>query len=170
MVEDLVSLIDIYPTLMDMAQHGSSGLARRPFTDAAHERAAVGSAGLGHEPVSQQHDQHRHLHAQTRAPGNTSPTRVIHHSSSTSRMTQQEMTNLATKREDVAREMDAKLRKIVDYPAVDTKAKAYDKASFRKWRADMSDEALHDAMDRDLQDGRLETRKRPATERLAQCS
>jgi len=45
-----------------------------------------------------------------------------------------EMTNLAKSRPDIVREMDAKLRGIVDYEAVDAKVKAYDRASFRAWR------------------------------------
>ena len=45
-----------------------------------------------------------------------------------------EIRNLAAARPDVVREMDAKLREIVDYPAVDAKVKEYDRRSFRQWR------------------------------------
>jgi len=46
----------------------------------------------------------------------------------------EEIDNLAQKRPEVAAQMDAALRKIVDYPAVHRKVIAYDKASFLKWR------------------------------------
>jgi hypothetical protein len=45
-----------------------------------------------------------------------------------------EVRNLASARPEVVREMDSQLRKIVDYPAVDAKVKAYDRESFGRWR------------------------------------
>ena len=45
-----------------------------------------------------------------------------------------EIRNLAPSLPDKVREMDALLRSVVDYEAVDAKAKAYDRASFRQWR------------------------------------
>jgi len=45
-----------------------------------------------------------------------------------------EINNLVDKRPDIAREMDERLRNTVDYEAVDAKVKAYDKESFKKWR------------------------------------
>ena len=45
-----------------------------------------------------------------------------------------ELVNLAASRPDVAGQMDRKLREIVDYEAVDAKVKRYDKESFRRWR------------------------------------
>ena len=47
-----------------------------------------------------------------------------------------EENDLAAARPEVAREMDAKLREIVDYEAVDARAKEYDRRSFRQWRAE----------------------------------
>jgi arylsulfatase K len=48
-----------------------------------------------------------------------------------------EVRNLAGKHPDVVRQMDDLLRSIVDYRAVDAKVKAYDKRSFRQWRNEM---------------------------------
>jgi len=45
-----------------------------------------------------------------------------------------ELHDLAAKRPEVVARMDAKLREIVDYEAVDAKVKAYDKRAFRRWR------------------------------------
>ena len=48
-----------------------------------------------------------------------------------------EVRNLAVARPELVRQMDALLRSVVDYPAVDAKVKAYDRASFAAWRAEM---------------------------------
>jgi arylsulfatase A-like enzyme len=48
-----------------------------------------------------------------------------------------EVQNLASARPDVVRELDAQLRKLVDYAAVDARVKAYDRQSFRQWREEM---------------------------------
>ena len=45
-----------------------------------------------------------------------------------------EIHDIAGKLPGKAKEMDSLLRQIVDYEAVDSKVKAYDKASFLKWR------------------------------------
>jgi arylsulfatase K len=47
-----------------------------------------------------------------------------------------EVHDLAESRPDVVAEMDALLRSIVDPEEVDARAKAYDRASFRRWRAE----------------------------------
>lgn len=45
-----------------------------------------------------------------------------------------ELHDYAPEHPDIVREMDRRLREIVDYEAVDRKVKAYDRASFRQWR------------------------------------
>jgi len=45
-----------------------------------------------------------------------------------------ELTNLASARPDILKVLDNGLRSVVDYEAVDAKVKAYDRASFRQWR------------------------------------
>jgi arylsulfatase K len=45
-----------------------------------------------------------------------------------------EMNNLAGSKPEIVCDMDTRLRAIVDYNAVDAKVKAYDRASFRAWR------------------------------------
>jgi len=45
-----------------------------------------------------------------------------------------EVRDLAKARPDVVKQMDAQLRRIVDYEAVDAKVKDYDRRSFRQWR------------------------------------
>jgi arylsulfatase A-like enzyme len=45
-----------------------------------------------------------------------------------------EIHDLADARPETVRQLDQKLRDIVDYEAVDAKVKSYDRASFRRWR------------------------------------
>ncbi len=40
--------------------------------------------------------------------------------------------------------MDGLLRSIVDYEAVDAKVKAYDRASFAEWRAEMNSKGTYE--------------------------
>lgn len=47
-----------------------------------------------------------------------------------------ELRNLAETDPKTAAAMDRRLRKVVDYEAVDARVKAYDRAAFRKWRAE----------------------------------
>lgn len=132
-IETPVSLVDIYPTLMDMARGrmlpGLDGRSlmpqlkgeksnRRDWAFAEYHDTTVNTgsfmlrrgdwkyiAYVGYEP------QLFNL-----------------------RDDPDEIRNLAASRPDVVKEMDDRLRRIVDYPAVDAKVKAYDKASFRQWR------------------------------------
>ena len=64
-----------------------------------------------------------------------------------------EMINLAKSRPDKVQKMDGILRRIVDYDAVDKRAKAYDKASFVEWRARQTLESYKEAMN-DLYKGK----------------
>jgi arylsulfatase A-like enzyme len=57
-----------------------------------------------------------------------------------------EIRSLARSRPDMAKEMDGVLRKIVDYPAVDAKVKAYDRQSFRQWRDETKANGTYDKL------------------------
>ena len=48
-----------------------------------------------------------------------------------------EVRNLASSQAEMVKQMDSLLRSIVDYEAVDAKVKAYDRTSFKEWRATM---------------------------------
>ncbi len=144
-VNDLVSLIDIYPTLMDMAGLGHpAGLegtslmplltgraSRRPDWVLSQYHSNMGNTGsfmlrrgsfkyiayAGFEP------QLFDLQADP-----------------------EEMRNLAKTRPEVARDMENRLRGVIDYPAVDAKVKAFDKEQFRRWRATLTGEKYHQSM------------------------
>jgi arylsulfatase A-like enzyme len=55
-----------------------------------------------------------------------------------------ELDDLAAARPDVVAAMDASLREIVDYEAVDARVKAYDKQIFRTWRAARRSEGTYE--------------------------
>ena len=57
-----------------------------------------------------------------------------------------ETVNLVSERSDIAGAMDEKLRDIVDYEAVDARAKAYDRASFRAWMDQLGRQKCLDAL------------------------
>jgi len=51
-----------------------------------------------------------------------------------------ELKDLASTSPDVVKKMDKKLRSVLDYEAVDKKAKDYDKESFLAWRQEIGGE------------------------------
>ena len=57
-----------------------------------------------------------------------------------------EMKNLAVELSGVAVELDRELREMVDYDAVDKKVKEWDKACFRQWKASVSEAEYWDIM------------------------
>ena len=57
-----------------------------------------------------------------------------------------EVRNLASARPGLVRQMDERLRSIVDYKAVDAKVKAYDRASFAAWRAEMKAKGQYESL------------------------
>ena len=57
-----------------------------------------------------------------------------------------EIRNLASARPAIVRQMDARLRSVVDYEAVDAKVKAYDRASFAAWRAEMKARGQYESL------------------------
>ncbi|MCD6365860.1 MAG: sulfatase-like hydrolase/transferase, partial [Planctomycetes bacterium] len=132
-VDELASLVDIYPTIMDIAGltgpdeldgqslmkelNGQEG-ARRDWVISEFHGETVNTgcfmlrrgkwkymAFAGYEPM---------LFDLAEDPD--------------------ELNNLAPTKPDVVKDMDERLRAIVDYEAVDAKVKQYDKRSFRQWR------------------------------------
>jgi choline-sulfatase len=145
--KDLVSQVDIYPTLMDMA-----GL-EHPDWLVGHSLMPLMKGQPAERPdwvLSQYHSNMTNTGIFMLRQG---PWKYIAYAGYEPQLFNlqddpEEMNNLAQQRKDLTRDMDAKLRRIVDYPAVDAKVKAYDKASFRKWRAGLDDKAFREAMAR----------------------
>lgn len=146
-VDDPVSLIDIYPTLMDMA-----GLDHPDWLD-GHSLMPLMKGEPSDRPdwvLSQYHSNMANTGIFMLRRG---PWKYIAYAGYDPQLFNlktdpDELTDLAGTRRDVVRDMDAKLRQLVDYEAVDAKAKAYDKASFRKWRAGLTPEEYQSTMAR----------------------
>jgi choline-sulfatase len=56
-----------------------------------------------------------------------------------------ELRNLASARPEIAGDMEAQLRQIVDYDAVDAKVKGYDRRCFRRWRQEQRSAGTYEA-------------------------
>ncbi len=144
-VNDLVSLVDMFPTLMDMA-----GIAQPGGLDGTSLMPLLhGERGKRSDSVLSQYHSNmtntgifmlRRAEWKYIAYGGYEPQLF------NLREDPGEMRNLAKARPDVARDMDARLRAMVDYPAVDAKVKQYDKSNFLKWRAAMTPEEYNKSM------------------------
>lgn len=132
-VEQPVSLVDIYPTLMDMA-----GLEHPPGLDGESLMPLVrGDEGADRKPVLMEY------HDTTAVTGifmlRRGDWKYVLHVGCRPQLFNLaedpwEVRDLAESRPDVVAEMDAALRSIVDPEEVDARVKAYDRASFRAWR------------------------------------
>lgn len=138
-VDDLVSLIDIFPTLMDMA-----GLPH-PEGLAGHSLMPLMQGRPGERPdwvLSQYHANFANTGTFLLRRGDW---KYIVYAGYEPRLFNlkedpDEMVNLVPSRPDVVQAMDARLLEIVDYDAVDAKVKAYDRESFTRWRAEVGAE------------------------------
>lgn len=131
-----VSLIDIFPTVMDMAQtpgpRGLDGHSLLPLCTG--------------EPSKHPDWVFSEFHAYTQNTGSFMLRRgdwkYIAYVGCEAQLFNlkedpAEVRNLARSRPEVVQTMDRFLRSIVDYEAVDAMAKEYDKRSFRAWRSEM---------------------------------
>jgi arylsulfatase K len=141
-VEELVSLIDFYPTLMDMTgttqPKGLSGHSLMPFLKGEQSERSKWV-------LSQYHSNFANTGIFMLREG---PWKYVAYPRYDPQLFNldddpEEIKNLAASEPEKTQAMDEKLREIVDYETVDAKAKAYDKASFRGWQAEIGkDECL----------------------------
>ena len=133
-VDDLISLVDIYPTLMDIA-----GTDHPPALDGHSLRSLLAGGRDSDRPdwvLSEFH-------------GSTLPTGTfmlrqdawkyvayVEYPPQLFNLDEDpdEIVDLAAARPEIVDAMDATLRAIVDYEAVDARVKTYDRQSFRVWR------------------------------------
>lgn len=133
--DTLVSLVDVYPTLMDMA-----GLPHPPGLD-GHSVMPLTRGEPGGQPgwvLSESHESSCCTGMFMLRQGDW---KYIAYAGMAPQLFQLaedpwEVRDLAGTRADKVREMDGLLRKVVDYEAVDARVKAYDRASFAQWRRD----------------------------------
>lgn len=134
-VDDLVSLVDIHPTLTDMA-----GLARSEELD-GHSlipELTGGSSGRPDWVLSEFHGTSCNTGSFMLRRGRWKYIAYVGCEPQLFDLQDDtdEIRNLAGVRPEVAAEMDRLLRQIVDYEAVDASVKDYDRRSFRQWRAE----------------------------------
>lgn len=128
-----VSLVDVYPTLMDMA-----GIALPEGLD-GHSWMPALTGASGSRPdwvLSEYHDTTINTGAFMVRQGDWKyiayagqPPQLFHLKNDP-----EEISDCAKTAPEVVADMDALLRRIVDYEAVDAKVKAYDRDAFRRWR------------------------------------
>ncbi len=132
-VEDLVSLVDLYPTLLDLA-----GLPPRDGLD-GHSLWPELSGRPGTRPGWVFSEYHSNFSCTGIFMLRRGEWKYIAYPGYAPQLFNlrddpDEIQDLAAVRVDIAEQMDAQLRQIVDYHAIDAEAKQYDKASFCQWR------------------------------------
>lgn len=130
------SLVDIYPTLMDMAGTGT------PAGLDGHSLMPELRGQPGQRPdwvLSQFHDTTCNTGSFMFRQGDWKYIAYPGYEPMlfNLRTDPDEIRNLASAQPGRVRQMDARLRSVVDYEAVDARVKAYDRASFAVWRAGM---------------------------------
>jgi len=132
-VEAPVSLVDIYPTLMDMA-----GLDRPAGLDGHSLLPEMTGKASGRPDwvLSEFHGTSLNTGCFMLRRGDWKYIAYVGYEPQLFNLKDDpdEIRNLAQTRPDVARDMDRLLRSVVDIEAVDAKVKAYDRRSFRAWR------------------------------------
>lgn len=128
-----VSLVDIYPTLMDMASlpcsEGLDGHSLEP------ELTGTPTAHPGWV-LSEFHGTSCNTGAFMLREGKWKYVVYVGYPRQLFNLKDDpaEIHDRADARPEIVRDLDQKLRSIVDYEAVDAKVKSYDRASFRRWR------------------------------------
>ncbi|MFH1023262.1 MAG: sulfatase/phosphatase domain-containing protein, partial [Planctomycetota bacterium] len=141
----LVSLVDIYPTLMDLAE--------LPHPEGLDGRSLLPQ--ISGEDVQTPNDVLCQYHGDSMNTGafllRRDDWKYIAYMGYPPQLFNLrddpgELVDLAAIRPEIARAMDKRLREIVDCEAADARAKANDKTAFRAWRATQSDADYHKAM------------------------
>lgn len=145
-VEDPTSLVDVFPTLMDMA-----ALETPDGLDGHSLAPALTGRGDTERPDWAFSEYHSNMLRTGSFMLRRGQWKYITYGGYEPRLFDlandpDEMNDLAKQRPDVVRAMDAKMREICDYEAVDAKAKAYDRRAFVEWRAGLDDKAYEKAM------------------------
>ncbi len=132
-VDTPVSLVDVYPTLTDMAS-----LPRPAGLDGQSLMPELTGAPSRHPGwvLSEYHDTSVNTGTFMLRRGDWKYVAYVGCEPQLFNLAEDphEIDNLARPRPEVVAEMDARLREIVDYEAVDARVKDYDRRSFRQWR------------------------------------
>lgn len=142
-MDDLVSLVDFYPTLMDMA-----GLPRPEDLDGDSLMPALSGRSSQQRVLCQYHSNFANTGIFILRRG---PWKYIAYPGFEPQLFNldndpAELKNLAKDKRETVRNMDRALRRMIDYPAVDTKAKAYDRDCFLKWERSLGKEKCRETL------------------------
>jgi arylsulfatase K len=144
-IDNLVSLVDVYPTLMDLAgvQH-PAGLDGHSLVPLLEGRKWSGPDWA----LTEFHDTPMNTGVFMVRRGDWKYAAYVGFEPQLFNLAEDpgELNNLAAARPEITREMDALLRSIVDYEAVDAKVKDYDRRSFRHWRKAQKEAGLYDRL------------------------
>jgi arylsulfatase A-like enzyme len=145
-VDDLVSLIDVYPTLMDLAgvdaPEGLAGCSLLP------ELGGGKAAGRPEWVMSEYHSNFQNTSSFMLRRGDLKYVAYPGYAPQLFDLAADpdEVHDLAPARDDLVAAMDAHLQSIVDTDAVARKVREYDKASFVRWRAETEPHEYERAM------------------------
>ena len=137
-VEDLVSLVDLRPTLDDL------GGAERPEGLNGHSLVPCLEGRPADRPDWVLSEYHSNFQPTSSFMLRQGPWKYVAYGEGEPQLFNldedpEEIRNLAEALPERAHKMDAKLREIVDYPTVNDKVEAYGLRSFKAWRAGLSD-------------------------------
>lgn len=145
-ITDLVSLVDFYPTVLDMADlnppEGLDGRSLIPLLTGPLAEEA------GRPVLSQYHSNFAKTGIFMLRNG---PWKYVTYPGFASQLFNleddpEEIENLAGLKSEIVQDLDRRRRAIVDYEKVDAEAKDYDKASLVRWRGQVGDEAYREGM------------------------
>jgi arylsulfatase K len=145
-VDDLVSLIDIYPTLMAMT--GTPGPAEL-------DKHSLMPLLRGDQGEARPDGVLSEFHGTTLPTGTfmlrRGPWKYVAYVGYPPQLFNleedpEEIHDLAATRPDLVAELDARLREVVDYEAVDTRVKAYDRRAFGAWRSARKAEGTYEQL------------------------
>jgi arylsulfatase K len=142
-VDDVASLIDIYPTFMDM-----TGLPK-PENLEGHSLLPEMRAEPSDRPdwaLSTYHDSACNATTFMLRTGDWKYIKYVGYEPQLFNLAEDpdELNNLADERPEVVAQLDAKLKEIVDYDEVDDRVTAYDKRAFRRWRMEKRSEGTYE--------------------------
>lgn len=144
-VNHLVSLVDVYPSLMDMA-----GLPHPPGLDGQSLLPLAAGTAANPRPwaLAEYHDSTCDTGSFMLRRGDWKYIALPGYEPLLFNLRDDpdETVNLASTRPEMTEQLDALLRSIVDYPAVDAKVKDYDRRSFAQWRRERQAEGDYERL------------------------
>ena len=144
-VDDLVSLVDLYPTVMDMTElphpDDLSGVSLMP-------ELRGGKTDRPDTVLCQYHGNFANTGEFMIRRGSHKYIAYAGYESQLFDLASdpEEIDNLVEKEPELAAEMDRSLRELIEYEAVDAKVKRYDRESYRAWRAEIGEDEYERAM------------------------